>query len=409
MVVIDCSGRNGFLPSEPCSELRIALEKGEPCLVKEKFRKRILFVINSLAGGGAERVFMTLVRHSEVLREQYDILVVLLDNESEEAYPLPRWVDTVRLDCRGSLVLSVARLCRLAIASRPSLIFSFLTRANVAAVIAARMAGNPVVISERVNTTAHLAKGRLAVLSRALVRLVYPRADRIIAVSQGVGQTLVDDFGIAQDRVTVINNPIDLQMIRTMGAEPDSLGATQDDWVTMGRLVLNKNVALAIRAFAQADVPGRLIILGDGPMRDDLRSLAAASGVGARVMFAGFIANPYAVIARCRAYILPSNAEGFPNAMVEAMTLGIPVIATDCPSGPAEILDVEVDSGRPVIGRGGLLIPLGDCDAMIAAMKLMVDSGLRTRLSVAATERVKDYSVEKTITLFWEAMFDQFS
>lgn len=365
---------------------------------------RALFVINSLAGGGAERVFTTIVRHSEAMRPHCNISVALLDEEAHEAYALPNWVDVVRLDCKGSLLRSILRLSRLVRHLRPSVTLSFLTRANVAAILAGRWTRHKVVISERVNTTAHLATGRIAMISRGLVRWTYPSADRIIAVSDGVRKTLIDDFAVAPERVVAIHNPVDVNAIRLLGAAPDPLGATSSDWVTMGRLVANKNTALAIRAFAESSLPGRLFVLGDGPMRTELTDLAREKGVGDRVIFAGFLPNPYAVIARCRAYILPSNAEGFPNAMVEAMALGVPALATDCPSGPAEILEVAGAGSRPAKGRGGFLVRLGDSAMLAQAMGAVMDEATRIDLSIQAARRVEDYGIGKTVTLFWDVM-----
>src|SRR5690606_6571298 len=143
-------------------------------------------------------------------------------------------------------------------------------RSNVAGVIAAGHGRCATVISERVNTTAHLAKGRLSFVSRALVRWTYPRAGRVVAVSAGVRDTLVADFNVDRSRIRVIANPVDAAGIRTDGAAADPLGAGPDDWVTMGRLVPNKNTALAISAFAESGLPGRLLVLGEGPLRAEL-------------------------------------------------------------------------------------------------------------------------------------------
>jgi N-acetylgalactosamine-N,N'-diacetylbacillosaminyl-diphospho-undecaprenol 4-alpha-N-acetylgalactosaminyltransferase len=345
-----------------------------------------------------------LLRNSEEWLLRYEIVVALLDDEVDEAYSLPEWVRVERLTSGSSLARSVAGLDRLVRTLRPACVFSFLTRSNVAAIIAARNGRCATVVSERVNTSAHLATARFSFVSRALVRWTYPRADRVVAVSAGVRDTLAADFAVDPSRIRVIANPVDATRIRSDAATPDPLGAGPDDWVTMGRLVPNKNAALAISAFAQAGLPGRLLVLGEGPLRAELEQLAEQLGVGTRVIFAGFVSNPYAVLARAGAYCLPSKAEGFPNALVEAMALGKPVVATDCPSGPSEILETSLDNQAMVKGTGGYLVPCDDPTAMARAMRALADDHARTALEEAGRARAEDFSVFRAVSGFWQVI-----
>ncbi len=367
-------------------------------------RHSCLLVINSLAGGGAERVFTTLASDLARFRDHCDFAVALLDNEDVEAYALPAWIDVHRLASKGSLLPSVAGLRKLVSRLRPDICLSFLTRANFAAVIACRAQPGKAIISERVNTTAHLSGGPKSAISRALVRLLYPRADAVVAVSDGVKETLCREYGVASDRVAVIPNPFDIARIETLAAEPPPFAVSDKDWATMGRLVPTKNTALAIRAFVRARPEGRLLVLGDGPLRQEIEDLIDQSGIRDRVSLCGFLANPYAVVSRCEGYILPSNAEGFPNAMVEAMALGKPVVATDCPSGPAEVLQARITQDEPAFGHGGLLVKCGDEKMMAAAIQSMADEGLREQLGNAARKRAADFSVERATNAFWSVI-----
>jgi len=375
---------------------------------------RALFVINSLAGGGAERVFTTLVDQLSRRPDEIAITVALLDNEAEEAYRLPAGVTVERLDARGGLLRSITQTRKLVRRLRPDVTLSFLSRANVAAIVAMRRTGGAAIISERVNTTAHRRSGRLAFLSRLLIRNTYPTARRIIAVSEGVARTLESDFDVEPQRISVIYNPVDTAHIHALAAQEPAIPVTARDFVTMGRLVDNKNTAMAIRALAEIGTAtgagaeagsGNLIVLGEGPLREDLIRLAAGLGLADRVHFPGFLANPYAVLARAGCYLLTSYAEGFPNAMMEAMAVGLPVVATDCPSGPAEILEVELDGARSVMGHGGALVAPDDHAAMARCMAEMMGPR-HAELSADAARRAAAFSVESAVERFRTALME---
>ncbi|WP_454796638.1 glycosyltransferase [Novosphingobium lindaniclasticum] len=364
---------------------------------------RALFVINSLAGGGAERVFTTLVEQLSGPRSDFAITVALLDNEAEEAYLLPENVPIERLDAKGGLLRSVRGMRRLVRRSRPDVALSFLSRANVATLAAMRQTGGATVISERVNTTAHLKHGLSGLVSRLLIRRTYPAARQVIAVSQGVARTLETDFAISPDRIRVIHNPVDVDRIRARAALEPAIEVTRDDFVTMGRLVDNKNTAMAIRALATAPARGNLIVLGEGPLREELAHLAASLGLERRVRFAGFLANPHAVLARAGCYLLTSNAEGFPNAMLEAMALALPVVATDCPSGPAEILEVTLGEAPAVFGSGGALVAMDDAQAMATCMGRLIAQD-RPAFSEAAAIRAESFSLDQAVGDFRKSL-----
>lgn len=369
---------------------------------------RALFVINSLAGGGAERVFTTLVRELNGRADSFAITVALLDEEAEEAYSLPEGIPVQRLDTGGGMFRSVTQLRRLVGQLRPDVTVSFLSRANVAAVVAMRRTGGPTVISERVNTTAHLKSGRFAFLSRLLIRGTYPTASRIVAVSEGVARTLESDFSVEPERICVIYNPVDIDRIRKLAAWEPEIEVSSEDFVTMGRLVANKNTAMAIRALAASGSAGKLIVLGEGPLRDELVALAVSLGIADRVRLAGFVANPYAVLARAGCYLLTSNAEGFPNAMLEAMACGLPVIATDCPSGPAEILQVGLENtdkdGGAVFGSGGALVAMDDDRAMAHCMDRLSQPERRKACVDEGLDRVDAFSVSRAVAAFRETI-----
>lgn len=362
----------------------------------------ILFVINSLAGGGAERVLTTILGASAPWRDRYDIHLALLDDEPR-AYAVPEWVTLTQLDARHRLGASIAQLRRLVGRLNPDAAFAFLTRANVATAVAMAGRGRPWLISERVNTSAHLGSGAGAIAARAMVRFAYPRARHVIAVSDGVVDDLVENFGVARDRVSAIANPVDHDAIAAQAAAPNPLAIDGDYVVAAGRLVPNKNFALLVDAFAASGLPHRLVIMGEGPERASLEAQIAAKGLTERVSLPGFVANPFAVLARARLFAMPSNAEGFPNGLVEAMACGLPVVATNCASGPSEILaglprELVVDA-RPV--PAGALVPPNDVAAFASALRDVASEPRRTAAADAARQRSLDYGVAQATEHYW--------
>ena len=382
----------------------LALAANDCAPAQEK--RRVLFVINSLAGGGAERVFSRLVQELDQPCHALAITAVLLDDVADEAYSLPADVLVVRLDARGSMVRSIIRLHRLVKRLKPHVTVSFLCRANVAAVLVMRLRGKAAIISERVNTAAHLGTGRTAWASRMLICLTYPRATRVIAVSDGVANTLEQDFSVSRQRLSIISNPVDIDAIRDCAAAPPEIAVSRQDIVTMGRLVANKNTAMAIQALAASQSGGRLIVLGEGPLKSELQALCQSLGLSQRVVFAGFIANPYAVLARAGCYLLTSHAEGFPNALVEAMACGLPVIAADCPSGPAEILQASLTGQDHAFGRGGALVRMDDHKAMAGCIDKLAIADFREFVAREALERAGNFSVQRAVQAFCESIVE---
>ena len=393
----------GRLPGEFSTSARAVPTSVSADAVAQPARKRVLFIINSLAGGGAERVMCTLLRASQGELGDCRISLLLLDREAA-AYEVPRWVAVEQLDCRHSLVRSIWSVWRALRRARPDLTVSFLTRSNVANIIAGTLLGIPAIISERVNTSSHLGSGAGAAIARALVKATYPRARRIIAVSQGVADDLRASFGVRSERMAVIANPIDLDAIRAQAARGAPLPIDGPYAVTMGRLVPNKNFAMLIEAFARSGIAGKLLILGDGPERAALTRRVEALGLAGRVAMPGFLDNPFPTLARADFYVSPSNAEGFPNSLLEAMSVGLPVIATNCPSGPSEVL---ADLQRTQVGPGvtfaphGILVAPNDRDAMAEALRAMADSSRRRGYAERAAKRAADFGVARARDAYW--------
>jgi glycosyltransferase involved in cell wall biosynthesis len=252
---------------------------------------------------------------------------------------------------------------------RPAALIAAGTQANLAAILARRITGVPerLVVSER-NTLSAVVRQGVTPLRRVypwLIHRCYPAADAIVAVSEGVAQDLVQRARLAEASVTTLYNAVDLGSFVAASTQPLS-----DPWLddpsrplilAAGRLHRQKDFPTLLRAFAlvRRQVPAHLLILGEGTKRGALERLGRALGIGADLRMPGFVSNPAAWMVRAGVFVLSSAWEGLPRVLLEALAVGCPVVSTDCPSGPREIL---------AEGRFGRLIPVGDSRAMADAI-----------------------------------------
>ena len=348
----------------------------------------------------------TLLRASESELRDGRMSLLLLDREPA-AYEVPDWVDVEQLDCRHSLIRSIWSVWRAIRRLRPDLTVSFLTRANVSNVIATGLLGIPAIVSERVNTTSHLGPGIGAAAARFLVRATYPKARSVIAVSQGVAEELCSAYGVPNARISVIANPIDLEEIRAQAESGAAIPVDGPYAVTMGRLTPNKNFGMLIEAFARSGIPGKLVILGEGPERAALTRQIETLRLVGRVVMPGFSANPFPTLRRAEVYVSPSNAEGFPNSLLEAMSVGLPVISTNCPSGPSEVLAElprEQIAGGVTFAEHGILVPPGDPAAMAEALRAMNEPERRRVYRERAPKRAADFGVARARDAYWSVI-----
>jgi glycosyltransferase involved in cell wall biosynthesis len=355
----------------------------------------------SLEGGGAQRVMVTLANGFAARGHRVDLVL----GQRHGAYlgdvsPKVRVHDLGARRVLGAIVPLAAHLRR----HRPLALLSAMSHANAAAIIAARLArvATRIVVSERVaiSIEAARAEGLTArSLYTALPRL-YRLADVIIAVSKDAASDLERWGRLPGGSIRAIYNPAALGAIAAKAAEP-----AQHPWFAepgppvvlgLGRLVEQKDFATLITAFAALPkrCAARLMILGEGPLRPALAGLARSFGLGEdRFQMPGFVANPFACLARAAMFVLSSRWEGLPNALIEAMACGTPVISTDCRSGPSEILEE---------GRWGRLVPVGDAEALAQAIADILQTP-RTELP-DVRRRARDFDQDLAIDAYLEAL-----
>lgn len=362
---------------------------------------KLMFVINSFEGGGAERVLCTIAREFAASNPGVDVHIATLD-DVEDKYSVPDSIKRHRLDSKGAMLASLTNLRRVLKSERPDAVVAFLTRSNLVAALLGKTLGIPTLISERVNTTSHFSTRRAAGIYKFLIRLIYPLSRRIICVSGGVSEDLATNFGISRSKLVTAFNPLDIERIKLLGSQEPAIALPSNYLVSVGRLMPNKNHALTISALARSKTDFNLVILGEGQERSSLEAHARNLGLASRVQFAGHLANPYAVVANAQAYVSSSLAEGFPNALVEAMCLGRPILSTDCDSGPSEILD-----GRATLkvtscteSPHGLLVPVLNEEALSDGIRKLSDQSLRADYGLRATKRAQDFSMEKAVEAY---------
>jgi len=302
---------------------------------------------------------------------QYDFGGRLIDlNLPSQAGPIGKW------RCHRRRVQAVAGLIT---ELRPDRVISFMEAANMVAIRAAQASASPppIWVSIRCAPTA------IPAWQQRLVRWHYPKADRIILQTEAARTHCTDAWRLPRSRCAVIANPMEAEWFAPAPRFPER---ERGLIVAIGRIEPVKGFDILIRACAR--LPGvRLVILGDGQERTRLQTLAASLGAGQRISLPGTCADPRPWLDRAGAFALSSHFEGFPNALAEAMARGCPVVCTDCPTGPREMVRD---------GESGLLVPVGDAAAMAQALhRLGSDDDLACRLGEAARSTATRWRIDR--------------
>jgi glycosyltransferase involved in cell wall biosynthesis len=414
-------------------------------------KPRLIFYITSFEGGGAERVFLNLIqgfiKHGFIdiwliLNKAKGLflsylphLVHIVDLKEPEIpfhiYHLPYymtqkhtnsfWLDSIikvnflalkvtdflrRRNLRTifHLFLMSIKLIDQINRIRPNILLSGLTNCNLIAILAHLFTNNyRMIISEHSTPSLSIRFQSTPGIILWMMRHLYPQANKIIAVSKGVADDLINLLNLSNEKIETIYNPVVTPDLFVKARQPISHPWFEQNRLpvilAVGRLRKAKDYPTLFRAFSLVRQirPAKLLILGEGEERSNLERLAIELGIQNDVSMPGFVDNPFAFMAKASVFVLSSAWEGFGNVLVEALACGCPVVATDCRSGPREILDN---------GRYGRLVPVGDHEALAKAILETLDNpdfpaDRQTRL-----QRAMEFSVDVAIDRYMKVLLD---
>ncbi len=357
--------------------------------------KRIAIFVPTLQFGGAERVALNLA--GGFLQRGFSVDILVASDAGAFGDLVPEGARLVSLGNKGRILRTLPHLVRYLRRESPWCVIPIMDHTNIVTIWARWLARTPTTVLATTHClpsveARHGSRIREKLVPYAL-RSFLRFADGIVAVSSGTAEDLAHTARLARERITVIPNPVLTREFYSNLLEPVS-GISQVDQkkpviISVGRLAASKDFSILIRAFAQVrkEVPSFLLILGEGEQRPALERLIAELGLGNDAALPGYTPNPYAYMAHAKVLALSSSYEAFGNVLVESLAAGTPVVATDCPTGPREILQN---------GRFGELVAVGDIEALAAAILKVLRSGG----PIPPSEYLKRFQLESVVNAY---------
>jgi len=358
---------------------------------------KILFVIPRLSMGGEERIVTDIIKY--INQDKFKIWLCLFEKRGELLSKVPADVPIFDLQkkSRWSFFLLAIKLRSIIKEYKPDIIFSALWYSTFISVFS-----NFVFKLKPFYLIAHEPhdhkwdiRGKLFQKTKSiLINWSHRKADLVVTISKGSAYDIAKDYFLEEDKIKIINNSIDLEFIEKSKLEKVSHPWFKDGIpvvITLGRLIPRKGFSDLLEAFklVRNQLLAHLIFIGEGESRFELQKLANELGLKDDVLFLGYQNNPFKFIYRSNVFVFPSHWEGFGNVIIEAMACGVPVISTNCHSGPDEIINDGVN---------GIIVPVGDVKAISeATLKLLINKELATSLAVAGRRRAEDFRVDKIL------------
>lgn len=351
-------------------------------------------VLPDFGGGGAQRVAIKLL--NGLASHGREVKLISFSAEG----PLASLCDPripIRTLGRARLRTAILPLVREIRKSRPRVVFSSLGYVNLALLLLRPLlpVATKIWVREANLPSLSLPSNRFAHWMRIAYRELYPRADKVICTSRRMREEMERDFGVPSQILCELSNPVDAVAIRHTACSPCRSPGQGRRFVAAGRLTVQKGFDRLLEMFAEHSGPeDHLTILGDGPLRDDLERRTIDLGAGGRVSYLGFLDEPWSWYAGADAFLLPSRWEGMPNAALEALACGVPVIATPESGGIAEVADQAPPGAVTVVEAGR------DFVAAMQRIQARSETGLRPSLLPSA------YRIESVVDRF-EAWLDR--
>jgi len=362
-------------------------------------RPQLAVFLATSGHSGVDRVMRNLL--PAIARQGIRVDLLKLQGHGPNLEDVPEGLRILPLG-RAHVSTSLPALVRYLRRHRPEALLSDKDRVNRTAIMARWLAGTDTRVYVRIGTTVSVNLAGRRPFERWVqlksIRTLYPRADGILVPSQGAAEDLRRVMGSETPCATVVPSPVVREDLDAMAS-----ASLNDEWlkrsqapllIAVGELSARKDHATLLRAFARArsQRPLRLVILGEGREREHLETLARTLNIASYVYMPGFVANPYPWIAQASLFVHSSRWEGLAVVLVEALALGTPVVATDCPSGTHELLDG---------GRLGRLVPVGDDETLARQILASLETSTDRQTLRAAAQ---PYHVARSASAYLRAM-----
>jgi len=376
--------------------------------------KKVALLVNSLGNGGGEKIVSTIVNE---LSKTNQVEVILLENkifyEIDENTKLT--ILNLKIQNQSNLLKFLLipvfawKLAKYVKTYHIDIVNSHLYRANYINVLAKIFgAKHKIIIVNHGDPFQYKKKGLLGKINLFLIKNLYHKSNLVITISKIMRKRILKI--VPQAKIEVINNPYDINITKDFSRKNINFAFNKNKkyLICMGRLIKLKRFVDIIIAVSKLDENIELIILGDGIERKNLEKIAKNYRVNNRIHFTGNVKNPFAYLKKSDIFILSSESEGFPNSIIEALVCNLPIVSSDCISGPREILapssNINIQLKDSIeIAEYGILFPVGDVEKLVESINLLLENEKLCNQYIEKGQiRVNDFSVEKIVKKYRE-------